>query len=112
MQQAQNIQPMFEVEILEGTEKVTRTYFDDGVMQTATEEVPRGWNVYFPAGHSIRIRTDTEMRRLGFLESPSLLDMESGESVQSMNMSLKENTRRKTRSRKKSSATGGIMKDG
>jgi len=112
MQQAQNIQPAFEVEALEGKEKVTRTFFDDGVMKQETDEVPRGWNVYFPAGHSIRIRSETEMRRLGFLEAPSLLDMESGEAVQSMNMSLKENARRKTRSRKRSSATGGILKDG
>ena len=109
MQQA--IQPQFEVEVLKGKEKVTRVFFEDGARKEVVEEVPKGWMVYFPAGHSIRVRSQKEMNRMGFDQSPTMLDMESGEEV-STGMSLKTNAQRKSRSRGKSSATGGIMKDG
>ena len=112
MQIAQDIKPSFEIELLDGNEKVTRSFYEDGVYKQVEETVPRGWNVYFPNGSGIRIRSSEEMRRLGFLEAPNLLDMDSGDEVMPQNLSLKENARRKTKSRKKSSATGGIMKDG
>ena len=110
--QQQDIKPAYEVEALEGTQEVTLTKLVDGVITQTVEEVPLGWMVYFPAGHSIRVRTIEELHRMGFDAPPDLLDMESGETVALSNTSLKENTRRKTRSRKKSSATGGITKDG
>jgi len=112
MQQAQDIKPAFEVEALTGKEKVTRSFYEDGVFKQVDESVDKGWMIYFPNGTSIRIRSEDEMRRLGFLEAPNLLDMESGDEVMNRNMSLKENARRKTKSRKSSSATSGVMKDG
>ena len=114
MQQGQDIKPAFEVEILEGNEMVTRQFFDDGILKKVEESVPKGWMVYFPAGHSIRVRSETELRRLGFHNAPNLLDMESDDEgvIGTGSLSLKENARRKTRSRKKSASTGGIMKDG
>jgi hypothetical protein len=112
MQQAQDVKPAFEVEHLEGQETVTRNFYKDGVFTQEDEEIDKGYMVYFPNGHSIRVRTDKEMRRLGFLENPELLDMESGETVQQGNMTLKENSRRKTKTRNKTSATSGVMKDG
>ena len=112
MQVAQDIKPAFEVEKLEGKEIVTRNFYADGVFRQEDEKVDRGFMVYFPNGHSIRVRSEKEMQRLGFMASPELLDMETGDTVQQSNLSLKENTRRKTRSRKSQAATGGIMKDG
>ena len=112
MQQQQDIKPAFEIEALEGTEKVTRSYFDDGVLKNVKEDVPKGWNVYLPSGQSLRIRDKKEMHRLGLLEVPELLDMESDEPVAQPKMSLKTAVRRKTKSRKKPSATSGVMKDG
>jgi len=113
MQQAQDVKPAYEVEMLEGKEMVTRSYYEDGTYKQVEEKVDRGWMVYFPNGHSIRVRSSDEMRRLGFMDAPNLLDMETGEEVHNPKVSLKENARRKTRSRKpQSAATGGILKDG
>lgn len=105
----QDVKPEFEVEILEGTEKVIRSFYEKGVFKEVEETVPKGFMVYFPAGHSIRIRHMVEMRRLGFDQAPNLIDMESGEAVPMSNTSLKETSRRKTRvTRGKQAATTGV----
>ena len=44
-------------------------------------EVPYGYNVYFPAGHRIRVRTDAELKRLGFDKPAELIDEETGDVV-------------------------------
>lgn len=109
----QDVKPEFEVEILEGTEKVIRSFYEDGKFTQKEETIPRGYMVYFPAGHSIRVRSMEEMRRLGFDRAPNLVDMESGEEIPKSNTSLKENTRRRTRKKgMPSAATSGVMKDG
>lgn len=49
----------------------------------------RGWMVYFPAGHSLHIATEEEMKRLGFMDNSGrllhagLVDMTTGLPVES-----------------------------
>ena len=105
-----DIKPAFEVEVLEGTDTVVQTVWEDGKMAEKEIEVPKGWMVYFPSGHSCRVRKKGEMIRLGFLEGPSLIDMESGDEIANKPISLKETVRRKTKPRKHSAATSGITK--
>ena len=109
----QDVKPEFEVEIMEGTEVITRSFYQDGKFTQKEETVPKGYMVYFPSGHSIRVRSMAEMRRLGFDQSPNLIDMESGEQIPKSNSSLKEHSRRKTRKTRASpSATGGVQASG
>ena len=109
----QDVKPEFEVEILEGTETITRSFYKDGTFTQKEEKVPKGYMVYFPSGHSIRIRSMTEMRRLGFDQSPNLIDMESGEQIPKSNTSLKETSRRKTKqTRGKPAQTSGVQASG
>jgi hypothetical protein len=57
------------------------------------EEFSEGWMVYFPQKHSIFIAADDEdqLRSIGILESPPLVDMNSGEIVpKDYNLSPKE----------------------
>jgi hypothetical protein len=76
-----SVMPRFEVEQLEGTvEKQVVSYNkEDGRFDYSTKEVPAGYVVYFPQGHSLRIGSTAELKRLGFHRSPGLVDMESGE---------------------------------
>lgn len=84
-----NIVRRYQVERLSGTKKVTKAkyVFDDPDHKTSHieyEEVeePLGFMVYFPAGHSIRIATETELRRLGFNRIPGLVDQDTGEIIE------------------------------
>ena len=45
------------------------------------EEFTEGYMVYFPQGHSIFVAADDmeQLQRIGVLETPSLVDMNSGE---------------------------------
>lgn len=62
------------------------------------EEVDAGWMVYFPHGASVHIWTESEMKRQGFLATPELVDMDSGEVVdQPEDMSLKDMSEMKER---------------
>lgn len=78
----QNVQPKFEVEVLEGKVDRVMTSFEDGQLKTETIEEDAGYMVYFPQGHSIRVRNYTELKRMGLHTAPGLVDMESGEEVQ------------------------------
>jgi hypothetical protein len=75
----------------------------------ADKEVDAGWMVYFPNGSSIHVWTKEEMERQGFLESPTLIDMESGEGVPTPDhQSLKDRAEQKervTKNSKQSAAT-------
>lgn len=44
-------------------------------------EVDAGWDVYFPGGAHVHIWTQEEMERQGFLKSPTLVNMETGDDV-------------------------------
>jgi hypothetical protein len=86
--QTQNIRAKFEVEEVGEYKRVKRIgrRATDGITKglVFTDEVqviPRAWDVYFPGGHSVRIESEEEMYRLGYLEAPPMVDMESGEEV-------------------------------
>lgn len=77
----QNIKPRYEVEHVD--EMVTETHVvrenDRNVEKKV--EVPYGYNVYFPAGHSMRVRDDAELKRLGFDKPAELINEETGDVV-------------------------------
>jgi len=83
------ITPAFEVEEIPGKVKRTKYKYDERdtgrtdakgnpikshVMKEYTDEEPAGYMVYFARGHSIRVRNDVELRRLGLDRSPYLSD--------------------------------------
>jgi|SRR5580765_827707 len=74
------------------------------------EEFTDGYMVYFPQGHSIFLAADDEeqLRRIGVLEPPRLVDMNSGEEVPAdINLSPKEIVERSQHNRRRGS-TGGL----
>jgi len=113
------IKPRFQVEKLKGkqTRKVYRyvpqprldpegnqMVSEDGVKlwgksKLVVEEVtePLGYMVYFPKGHSVHIRTEQELRALGFDRSPTLVDLESGEEMEDGTQDLKSYVASKTK---------------
>ena len=122
------VKPRFEVHKLEGTgtrriasptvqldEKGKSVLDKDGQSKLLggftyeDKEVDAGWMVYFPNGSSIHVWTKEEMERQGFLESPTLIDMESGEGVptpdQQSLRSRSEQKERVTKNSKQSAAT-------
>ena len=67
--------------------------------------------VYFPQGHSLFIASDDEeqLQRIGVLEQPRMVDMNSGEEVPSdIALSPKEIVERSQRNRPRARATGGL----
>lgn len=75
------------------------------------EEFAEGYMVYFPQGHSMFVAADDEeqLRRIGVLEQPRLVDMNSGEEVpMDMALSPKEIVERKQFNRPRARATGGL----
>jgi len=94
----QDIKPAFEVEILEGTIPRQIVKMIEGEMITETIEEPRGYMVYFPSGHSIRVRNHKDLVSLGFEKAPNLVDMESGDELTlPTQRSLKSEVERKTK---------------
>lgn len=93
---AQNIKPRYEVERVEGVVTVTkyRRNAETGMNEQYTEQEPYGFNVYFPHGHSIRVRDEAELHRLGYDVPPELIDMDSGDPVGQANLSLKRHVQR------------------
>lgn len=74
------------------------------------EEFNEGYMVYFPQGHSIFVAADDveQLQRIGVLNDPRMVDMESGEIVpENYALSPKEIVERKTRNRPRPT-TGGI----
>lgn len=114
MQQQQNVKPRYEVERVD--EMVTETHLvrektkHGGYMNVEKEvEVPYGYNVYFPAGHSMRVRNDEELARLGFDRPAELID-EDGEVVGTTEqVSLKRNVQhRAAASKRRKAHTSGV----
>jgi hypothetical protein len=91
----QNVKPRFEVEVLDGSTTETHYSRIDGRNVESTVEVPRGYMVYFPAGHSIRVRTREELHRLGFDHGAELIDMDSGDVIGEAVPSLKQQVQRR-----------------
>jgi|TARA_R110000751_G_scaffold16789_4_gene52772 hypothetical protein len=83
-----NIKARFEVYKLEGkaTRRIASPKADkDGKLLGGFEyedlEHDAGWMVYFPSGSSIRVWTEEEMLRQGFLSDPTLVNMETGDDM-------------------------------
>lgn len=75
------------------------------------EEFEDGYMIYFPQGHSLFVAADDEeqLRRIGVLETPKLVDMNSGEEVPSdMALTPKEIVERKQFNRPRAHSTGGL----
>lgn len=81
--------PAFEVEEIPGKVKRTKYMYEERdtgrtdakgnpikshIMKSKTVEEPGGYMVYFARGHSIRVRNDAELHRLGLDRSPYLSD--------------------------------------
>ena len=105
-----NVKPRFEVHKLEGTAIRTiatpKTSKDGkllGGFDYEDTEVDAGWMVYFPSGSSIRIWTEEEMQRQGFLSDPHLVNMETGDDMgPTTDTSLKSRSEQKERVTKSS----------
>ncbi len=75
------------------------------------EEFEDGYMIYFPQGHSLFVAADDEeqLRRIGVLETPKLVDMNSGEEVPNdMALTPKEIVERKQFNRPRAASTGGL----
>lgn len=79
---ARQLRRQFETEVLEGevNQQVIEKHTSAG-FEYKTVKQDAGYMVYFPKGHSIRIRTEAELKRLGFDRGAQLVDMETGEVV-------------------------------
>lgn len=100
----QTIKPSYEVEYVD--EVVTETHIsrENGQNTEKEVDVPYGFNVYFPAGHSIRVRTEEELRRLGYDRPAELID-EDGEVVGSTaQQTLKRNVQHRASASKRRKA--------
>lgn len=74
------------------------------------ETFHEGYMIYFPQGHSMFVAADDEeqLRRIGVLDEPGMVDMNSGEYVPaSYNLTPKEIVNSKQRNRPRPS-TGGL----
>jgi hypothetical protein len=70
-----------------------------------------GYMVYFPQGHSIFVAADDEdqLRRIGVLEPPKLVDMNSGEEVPAdLELTPKQIVERKQNNRPRNRSVGGL----
>lgn len=108
--QTQNLKLKFEVdEVGEYTRKQrVGKRATDGITKglVFTDEVitvPCAWIVYFPGGHSIRVESKEEMIRLGYMDPPPVVDMETGEEVMMTDtLSPKEIVRRQNQNTRRS----------
>jgi len=75
------------------------------------EEFTDGYMIYFPQGHSLFVAADDEeqLKRIGVLEPPRLVDMNSGEEVPAdIALSPKEIVERKQNNRPRARSVGGL----
>lgn len=99
-----DIKPRFEVRELTKDEvgALVRTVAviqeDGGFKYEDKPEKRRCYMVFFPSGHSIRIRGEEELKRLGFDKDPTMIDMETGDDMPTpSNQSLEEHVSRVTK---------------
>lgn len=104
-----DIKPRYEVEALEGTvdhviyemepHKNAKGKISHRLTQKTIKE-PAGFMVYFPRGHSMRVRTEKDLRALGFDKPPLLQDMDNDELMAPITpTSLKQHVARSTKGR-------------
>jgi hypothetical protein len=98
-----NVKPRFEVHKLDGKgiRSIAKPKTDKkgtllGGFEYEDTEVDAGWMVYFPNGSSIRVWTEEEMKRQGFLDAPTMVNMENGDELGTMqNTSLRARSEQK-----------------
>lgn len=104
----QAVKPRYEVHDRRGETTVeTHIMREDGRNVEKQVEVPYGFDVFFPAGHSIRVRNEAELHRLGFDQPADLID-EDGEVVGQVQMSLKKHVQRRAGASGRRADTGGV----
>lgn len=109
--QAMKIRPRFETEDVSDRKFTRRIAKHNGKTFSYAEKTEKGgFMVYFPQGHSIHVRTERELKRLGFDRAPSMIDMVTGEEV-NMNTSLKERSGWMTKVTKGSQSDGAETLD-
>ena len=106
----QNIKPRYEVEFVDQDIEETHMVRENDRNVEKKVKVPYGYNVYFPAGHSIRVRTKEELQRLGYDTPAELIDEETGDIVGTTQQhSLKRNVQhRAAASKRKNAHTNGV----
>lgn len=73
--QQRKVRPAFMVQQLTGEKVVTLHSFNEKGKRIAIEKKePAGYLVKFSKGHSIRVRNDADMARLGFDQTIDLVD--------------------------------------
>lgn len=106
----QNIKKRYEVHA-RPDEEVEETHYtrdkDKGINVAKKVKVPYGYDVYFPNGNSMRVRTFEELQRLKFDNDANFVDMETGEEIQ-METSLKQTVQRRATKASKPAATSSI----
>lgn len=124
MSGTRDFKPAFQAERVTGNFKRTVMHIEEDVRDVGplknkqiiarklvpkVEEFTEGFMIYFPQGHSMFVAADDEeqLRRIGVLEEPSFVDMETGEVVPAnYNMSPKEIVEAKQRNRPRPSVGG------
>lgn len=124
MSGTRDFKPAFQAERVSGNFKRTVMHIEEDVRDVGplknkqiiarklvpkVEEFTEGFMIYFPQGHSMFVAADDEeqLRRIGVLEEPSFVDMETGEVVPAnYNMSPKEIVEAKQRNRPRPSVGG------
>lgn len=93
-----DFKPAFQVEKVTGKFKRTVMHIEEDIrevgplknkqiiarkMRAVEEEFNDGYMIYFPQGHSVFVAADDEeqLRRIGVMERPHVVDMNSGEIV-------------------------------
>jgi len=95
----QDIKPAYEVHPYSGVTTRNVCRIDKKTRQVVCEEVEDtgGYMVYFPKGHSIRVRDDEELAALGFDKPAKLIDMETGDETGQIAENLLKRSERMTR---------------
>ena len=105
------LRPKFEVHEVHGEDMTRKTCEKDpkgGFIYKTVKDTRRCFDVYFPNGHSVRIRGEDELKRLGFAGAPNLVDMETGDEVPNQQaMSLKTHVERSTKPSKSKGMSDG-----
>ena len=124
MSGTRDFKPAFQAEKVTGKFKRTVMHIEEDVRDVGplknkqiiarklvpkVEEFTEGYMIYFPQGHSMFVAADDEeqLRRIGVLDEPHFVDMETGEVVPAnYNMSPKEIVEAKQRNRPRPSVGG------
>lgn len=95
------IMPRFQVEQIPGPVIIGRQKWVKGKgFETERIEAKDGFMVYFPAGHSIFVENEEQLKALNLDDEPKLVDLTTGEEVPEEYMSPKRIVETKTARRR------------